>query len=147
MKKLYLCCGLIFTVSCATNALPVVDVSESAVKSAVVIPKAYELSPEQSTAWRNLQQAWMKTEYPKLLKQQKLQMNCSGCENIYMDAVFSIDATGKLKHYELVNSKKCAQTFSKALADQFTAWFFTVQFPPALYDLSFEVRLGTGLSC
>lgn len=133
--------------SCATQAQQSVGVSDSPVKPVLVIPKAYELSREQSNAWRLMQQAWMKTEYPKILKQQKLQMNCSGCENIYLDAVFSIDAQGKLQHYEPVNSKKCADKFSKALELKFTKWFFMVQFPPELYNLNFEVRLGTGLSC
>ena len=116
-------------------------------KSGVVIPKFYELEGEQWRAWQKIQQEWIKTEYPKILQEQKLQMNCNGCENIYMDAVFSIDAQGKLKQFQLVNSKKCADKFSQTLVKRFTDWFFRLQFPPALYGLNFEVRLGTGLSC
>jgi hypothetical protein len=147
MKKLCFCYVLVFTLSCSSNAEPIVAAPDSKTKPAVVIPKAYDLTREQSQAWRTIEQEWLKTEYPKILLQQKLKMNCSGCENIYMDAIFTIDAQGRLKRYELVNSKKCADKFSKVLAARFTDWFFAAQFPPVLRELSFEVRLGTGLSC
>lgn len=146
MKKLLFFCGLIIF-SGSIMAQESVDVVDSTLKPAVAIPKAYELASAQKKAWQAIGQQWLKNEYPKILKQQKLKMNCNGCENIYLDAVFSIDAQGRLSHYDVVNSKKCADKFSKALETKFVAWFFTVQFPPELYGISFEVRLGTGLMC
>lgn len=132
---------------CAINAQANGEQANNAAKSEVVIPKFYQLPQQQWQAWQKIQQQWLKNEYPKILQVQKLKMNCSGCENIYLDAVFSIDASGKLNHYQLLNSKKCADQFSEQLVKKFTAWFFAIQFPPELHGLTFEVRLGTGLSC
>lgn len=129
------------------HAQVIVEIPDTTVKLAVVIPKSYELSSEQWNAWQKMEQEWMKNEYSKILKENKLKMNCSGCESIYMDAVFSVDSTGKLKYYKLLNSKKCADKFSKALEIRFTKWFFHAPFPIELYNLNFEVRLGTGLKC
>lgn len=145
MKKLplFLFFCLFFSVPCQADLSPV----NGNAKAEPVIPKSYELEGEQWKAWQEMQQEWMKNEYLKILQEQKLRMNCSGCENIYMDAVFTIDAQGKLANYQLVNSKKCAEKFAPVLADRFAAWFFKVQFPPALHNLKFEVRLGTGLTC
>lgn len=129
------------------NAQVISEIPDTVVKPGIVIPKTYELTSEQWNAWQKMEQDWMKNEYSKILKENKLKMNCSGCESIYMDAVFSIDTTGKLKYYKLLNSRKCADKFSKGLEIRFMKWFFKTQFPLELHNLNFEVRLGTGLKC
>ena len=129
------------------NAQVISEIPDTTAKLSIVIPKTYELTSDQWNAWQKIEQEWMKKEYSKILKENQLKMNCNGCESVYMDAVFSIDSTGKLKYYKLINSKKCADTFSKGLEIRFTKWFFHLLFPPELYNLNFEVRLGTGLKC
>ena len=145
--KLFVFSLLFVAISCIVKAQIIVEIPDTIVKSAIIIPKTYELKTEQWKAWKKIEQDWMKNEYSKILKENKLKMNCNGCESIYMDAVFSIDSTGKLKYYKLINSRKCADKFSKALEIRFTKWFFHTQFPMELYNLNFEVRLGTGLKC
>lgn len=111
------------------------------------IPKAYELPSAKYKAWKIIEQQWMSKEYGKILKENKLKMTCNGCENIFMDVVFAIDSTGKLKEYKTVKTRKCAGEFSKKLEERFVKWFFSLPFPAELYNLKFEVRLGTGLKC
>lgn len=111
------------------------------------IPKSYELKGDQYKAWRGIEQEWFSKEYGKILKENKLKMNCSGCESISMNTVITIDSIGKLKEYRVVNSRKCATTFSKKLEERFMKWFLTFNFPKELYNSKFEVHLGTGLKC
>jgi hypothetical protein len=111
------------------------------------IPKSYQLKQPQYSAWKTVYDTWMKSEYGKILKQNKLKMNCNGCENIFMDAIFTIDDKGELKNHTLIKSKKCAGEFSKKLELQFINWFQNTTFPTELFNLKFEVRLGTGLKC
>lgn len=111
------------------------------------IPKSYELKGDQYKAWRVIEQEWFSKEYGKILKENKLKMNCSGCESISMNTVITIDNIGKLKEYKVVNSRKCATTFSKKLEERFMKWFLTFNFPKELYNSKFEVHLGTGLKC
>lgn len=108
---------------------------------------AYELPKEQWNDWKKLEENWRIKQYPKILKANKLKMNCSSCSYIYMDVIISIDTEGKLKYYKVLNSKKCAEPFSKALEIQFMKWFFAQKFPPTLYNTRFQTRLGTGLKC
>lgn len=111
------------------------------------IPKSYELKGDQYKAWRVIEEDWFTKEYSKILKENKLKMNCSGCESIFMNTIITIDSIGKLKEYKVVNSRKCATTFSKKLEDRFIKWFQTLNFPKELYNAKFEARLGTGLKC
>lgn len=111
------------------------------------IPKSYELKGDQYKTWRVIEQEWFSKEYGKILKENKLKMNCSGCESISINAVITIDSIGKLKEYKVVNSRKCATTFSKKLELRFMKWFLTFNFPKELYNSKFEVHLGTGLKC
>lgn len=108
--------------------------------------KSYELPDAEWKAWQKTEEAW-KGEYTKILKEQKLKMNCNGCESIHMDVVLSIDAEGKLKHYRLLRSNKCSEAFPKALEIRFMKYFFGLKFPDELKGKNFEVRLGTGLKC
>lgn len=123
---------------------------EVAIDSAGLVPqvlKSYELKGDSWTDWNKIYQNWMKNEYHKILKENKLKMNCSGCENIYLEVILNIDSTGKMTFYKLVNSKKCAEKFSKKLEIQFMKSFFNLEFPPSLRNMFFEARLGTGLKC
>lgn len=111
------------------------------------IPKSYELKGDSWTDWNKIYQDWMKNEYSKILKENKLKMYCSGCENIYLEVILNIDSTGKMTFYKLVNSKVCTDKFSKKLEIQFMKSFFNLEFPPSLRNMFFEARLGTGLKC
>ncbi len=111
------------------------------------IPKSYELKEPQYSAVRKIEQEWFSKEYHVILKENKLKMNCSGCESIYMNTVMVIDSAGKLKEYKVVKSRKCATTFSKKLEERFMKWFINLKFPQELYNTKFEIRLGTGLKC
>lgn len=115
--------------------------------SAVQVPKSYELKGDSWKDWNKIYENWMKNEYHKILKENKLKMTCSGCENIYLDVVLNIDSTGKMTFYKLVDSKKCSEKFSKKLEIQFMKSFFNLKFPPSLRNMFFEARLGTGLKC
>ncbi len=112
------------------------------------IPKSYELKEPQNSVFRKIEQEWFAKEYHKILKENKLKMNCSGCESIFMNTIFVIDSAGKLKNYKVVNSRKCAgSVFSKKLEELFIKWFLTYPFPKELYNIKFEARLGTELKC
>ncbi|MEO6304763.1 MAG: hypothetical protein ABIP51_16500, partial [Bacteroidia bacterium] len=112
------------------------------------IPHSYELKEPQYSAWRVLEQQWFSLEYRKILKENKLSMNCNGCESIFMNVVLVVDSSGKLKEYKVLNSRKCAgNTFSKKLEERFIKWFVGLKFPQELYNSKFETRLGTGLKC
>ena len=89
----------------------------------------------------------MTTEYHKILKQNKLKMNCNGCSSVSMNAIFIINEAGKLKNYIMVKSKKCGTEFSKKLEQEFINWFQKQTYPAELFNLKFEVHLGTGLKC
>jgi hypothetical protein len=89
----------------------------------------------------------MTKEYPKILKQNKLKMNCNGCSSVAMNAVLAIDNAGKLQNYRMIKSKVCGNDFSKKLELQFISWFQKQIFPKELFNLKFEVHLGTGLKC
>jgi hypothetical protein len=110
------------------------------------IPKSYELSEAQLKAWNKVEAGWEK-EYPRILKEQKLKLNCNGCSSIYLDVILSIDENGKLKYYKLLDSDKCSEKFSKGLEIRFMKWFFDYKFPKELFNLEFEVRLGSSLKC
>ena len=107
----------------------------------------YELKDEQWSAWKVYSEKWMKQEYGKILKANKLKMSCNGCENIFMDVVITIDGGGKLKYYKCLKSDKCGDEFSKGLEIAFMRWFFQQTFPKELYGLKFRTRLGTGIKC
>lgn len=109
--------------------------------------KAFKLSSDKYKAWKTIEQEWMSKEYGKILKENKLKMTCNACENIFMDAIINIDSNGKLKEYKTVKTRKCAGEFSKKLEERFMKWFLLQTFPAELYNLKFEVRLGTGLKC
>lgn len=109
--------------------------------------KSYELKGDSWKDWNKIYQDWMKNEYNKILKANKLKMTCSGCENIFLDVVLNVDSTGKMTFYKLVNSNKCSEKFSKKLEIQFMKSFFNLEFPPSLRNMYFEARLGTGLKC
>lgn len=112
-----------------------------------IVPKSYELKQPQNKIWDSVYTKWMRTEYPKILKQNKLKMNCNGCSNIAMNAIFVIDNSGKLQNYTMVKSKVCGNEFSKKLELQFISWFQKQIYPKELFNLKFEVHLGTGLKC
>lgn len=79
----------------------------------------------------------MTKEYGKILKENNLKMNCSSCVSVYMNAVITIDSLGKLKHYQVIKSKKCKETFSKKLEELFMQWLFLFKFPIELYNSKF----------
>ena len=109
--------------------------------------KSYELKGDAWTSWNAIYQDWMKKEYHQILKENKLKMNCNGCEYIYLDVVLNIDSIGKMTYYKLINSNKCSEKFSKKLEIQFMRSFFNLEFPQPLRNMYFEARLGTGLKC
>ncbi len=130
-------CSLLFVISSVSFAQETKD----------SIPKSYELSSDKYKAWKTIEQEWMRKEYGKILKENKLKMSCSGCENIFMDVIIKIDSSGKLKEYKTIRTRKCAGEFSKKLEERFIKWFLNLTFPAELYNMKFEVRLGTGLKC
>jgi len=110
-------------------------------------PKYYQLTSDQYKAWKSIEDEWMKKEYRTILKENKLKMTCAGCESIYMDVVFIVDTRGTLIQTKTLKTRKCAGEFSKKLEERFLKWFLNFSFPAQLYNLKFEVRLGTGLKC
>lgn len=111
------------------------------------IPKSYELKQHQNKIWDSIYTKWMTTEYPKILKQNKLKINCNGCSSIAMKAIFVIDDSGKLQNYTMIRSKACGKEFSEKLELQFISWFQKQIYPKELFNLKFQVHLGTGLKC
>ncbi len=111
------------------------------------IPKAYELIGPQYKDWNAMYDNWRAIEYPKILKENKLKMNCNGCESIYMEVIFVINEIGKLDHYTVIKSNKCSGKFSKKLEARFMKLFLDFQFPKDMRSFKFEVKLGTGLKC
>ena len=115
--------------------------------TSIVVVKSYELKGEAWNDWKKIEDDWMKNNYPKILKSNKLKMNCRSCESIYLEVVIQIDSSGKLNNYKLINSKKCGEKFSKSLEIQFMKPIFNIEFPHSLKNMRFEIRLGTGLKC
>ncbi len=111
------------------------------------IVRSHQLPKEQYREWKIIEDEWMKNEYGKILKENKLKMKCANCENIFMNVIFTIDTSGKLIATKTVKTRKCAGEFSKKMEDRFLKWFLNFTFPKELYNLKFEVRLGTGLKC
>ncbi len=111
------------------------------------IPHSYDLTGPQYDEWTNFYNNWRITEYPKILQENKLKMNCSTCESVYMEVLFVINEIGKLDHYEVLKSKKCNEGFSKKLEKRFMKAFMDFQFPKDMRSIKFEARLGTGLKC
>ena len=111
------------------------------------IPKSYDLKAPQYGAWKAIEQEWFAKEYHKILKENKLKMNCNGCSSIYMIIVITIDSTGKLTDHKVIKSRKCGDTFSKKLEDRFMKFFIDLKFPQELYNSKFEISLGTSLKC
>ncbi len=111
------------------------------------IPKSNELKQTQYDAWNTIKQEWFTKEYGKILKENKLKMNCNGCSSIFMTAIITIDSVGKLKEYKVLQTKKCGNGFSKKLEERFMKWFLQLKFPVELYQTKFEIILGKGLKC
>ncbi len=141
MKKIILFFFISFS-SCPLLSQEIIDTTKSS-----DVLKYYELKGEAWKDWNAISQNWMKNEYHKILKENKLKMTCSGCEYIYLDVVLNIDSTGKMTYYKLINSNKCSEKFSKKLEIQFMKSFFNLKFPDSLKNMYFEARLGTGLKC
>lgn len=137
----YIFAFLFFSVT-SVFSQEIIDTSKS-----LDIIKSHELKGDAWESWNKIQNDWMKKEYPTLLKSNKLKMNCDGCSTIYLDVVLQIDTVGKLTYYKLIDSRKCAEKFSKPLEIQFMKSFFKIQFPESLQNMRFQVRLGTGLKC
>lgn len=108
--------------------------------------KCYELSNSQSIALQTVQKEWRK-EYSKILKEQKIKLDCGACESLYIDVILSINSNGKLEYYKPVSSDKCGEKFSKGFEIRFMKWFFNYKFPESLFNLKIEVRLGDSLRC
>ncbi len=115
--------------------------------SQVTVPKHYELKGQAYTQADSIHDIWMDTQYWNILKKNKLKMKCSGCDNIYMDVVMGIDNNGRLLGINVVKTKCCTSEFSENLKSEFLAYFGDLIFPPSLWNMTFEYRLGTGLSC
>lgn len=115
--------------------------------SQTTVPKHWELKGLTYTQSDSIHEVWMKTEFPTILKKNKLKMKCDGCSNIYMDVVFGIDGAGLLLGINVKKSVCCGGEFSEKLKSDFLAYFGNFKFPPSLLNLTFEYRLGTGLSC
>ncbi|MBA3681891.1 MAG: hypothetical protein H0W73_12125 [Bacteroidetes bacterium] len=60
------------------------------------IPKSYELKEPQYSAMRKIEQEWFSKEYGKILKENKLKMNCNSCESIFMNTLL-IESAAKLR--------------------------------------------------
>ncbi len=118
---------------------------ESTLTSQVL--KSCQLKVDSWKDWNKIYQHWMKNEYHKILKENKLKMNCNGCKNIYLDVILNINLTRKMTFYKLVNSKKCFEKFSKKLEIRFMKSFFNLEFPQSLRSMYFEAMIGAGLKC
>lgn len=111
------------------------------------VPKHYELKGTAYLQSDSILNVWMKNEFPHILKKNKLKLTCAGCYSIHMDVVLAVDENGKLLTSKIINTKCCGEEFSQRLESQFLEYFNTLIFPPSLRSLSFQYRLGTGLSC
>src|SRR5687767_7534234 len=111
------------------------------------IPKHYELKGQAYTQADSILDVWMDTQYPVILKKNKLKMTCAKCTNIFMDVTLDIDSSGQLKSANIVKTVKCGGEFSQNLILEFLAFFKKCIFPPSLREIMFTYRLGTGLKC
>jgi len=107
----------------------------------------YELSDKQYTAWQSIKNNWEATDFEKIKVEQKVSLNCKSCSAFYAEIIFTINASGKLESYKLVNGKKCGQSISKDLELRIMRNFFKFEFPVVLRGLSFQAKLGDVLKC
>jgi hypothetical protein len=109
--------------------------------------EVHNLNQDQWHVWDSIDNYWLKNEFPLCLKNNKLKLSCSGCENIYLVVNFYIDNEGKLTKYDIVKEKVCGGTATAALKKCFLSYFQTLVFPPPLRNINIQVRLGNGLKC
>ncbi len=111
------------------------------------IPSEHELSPEAYESWKKLQQTWLKGTYQKVLKKNKINVTCKDCTSFYVEVILSIDRSGKLSYYKLLDGTKCGEPVTKGMELQLMKNFFNLSFPKELYDVKFRTRLGRSLRC
>jgi len=97
--------------------------------------------------WHKIDSAWRVTDYHKILDNFKLKLDCMQCSKVMMNVEMSIDGSGKLNKYRVVNSDKCGENFDKKLEDAFMHYFYTITFPPIFYNHKFTALLGSILKC
>ncbi len=97
--------------------------------------------------WRQIDSAWLASEYRIILAKFKLKMNCANCESVRMDVDMMVDSLGKLSGYRKIESNKCGNEFDKKLEDAFMAYFYNITFPAVFRKHIFAVTLGTVLKC
>ncbi|MDQ3048611.1 MAG: hypothetical protein M3R27_13765 [Bacteroidota bacterium] len=132
---LFYTCGSFRTGFVAADTLPAGIMSE------------HELSPEAYDSWKTIQGEWLKGTYQDVLKKNKIKVNCKDCSSFYMEVIISIDKSGKMSYYKLLNGIKCGEPITKGIELQLMKFFFSQAFPPSLYDIKFRTRLGKSLKC
>ncbi len=109
-----------------------------------------ELSTAQTKAWDSIYTIWLRDDYLKCKKENKIDLNCDGhspCESFYIDVILKIDGEGKMEYYKLQGGIKCGRPITKPLELRLMRSFFKMEFPPELRNIKFEVRLGAILKC
>ncbi len=107
----------------------------------------YDLNKTAYKSWNNIDSVWHYNSFRKCLSENNLKLSCAKCESIYLDVIFTIDSTGKLIDYRIVNEKLCGGRFTPELKICFLEFFLDFNFPEELRRLKFQVKLGTGLKC
>jgi hypothetical protein len=97
--------------------------------------------------WHKIDSTWRITEYHKILDNFNLKLDCMQCSKVMMNVEMSIDGSGKLSKYRVVNSDKCGENFDKKLVEAFMHYFYTITFPPIFYNHKFTALLGSVLKC
>jgi hypothetical protein len=107
----------------------------------------YNLDGKAFQLWENIDSVWHYNNFNKCLSENKLKLSCAKCASIYLDVVFSIDSSGKLSDYKVVNERMCGGRFTPELKICFLEFFLNFNFPAELRRIKFQVRLGNSLKC
>ncbi len=111
------------------------------------IIKTFDLNDEQWHVWDSIYEYWLKNEFPRCLKMNKLKLSCPHCESIYLTVNFYIDSKGKLSKYKIVKENVCWSKATTSLKNGMLKYFKSLEFPPPLRNINIQAIIGNGLKC
>jgi hypothetical protein len=115
--------------------------------TAPATPYDYELTDKQFSAWKRILNSWIGSDYQVIQAENKVTLNCKGCNAFYMEVEIKVGANGKLESYKMIDGRKCGMIITKQLELRIMRNFFKFEFPPELRNVSFKTKLGESLKC
>jgi hypothetical protein len=112
-----------------------------------ITPWSYELKGKAWQDWDSINTFWMHNYYSQCLKENKLKMSCAHCVSIYIDAMFTIDSSGKVIDIQIIKENVCSGKATEKLKQCFFNYYRELVFPESLRRKKIKSKFGTGLKC